>query len=202
MVKPKIKPQETKSYQPSTRMKSFLEEGAELLEKGNSHRSWQRKKVSLLDNIFQSLADLIYFLETLATNPELREVFEKDLVDLLDPRTGGKVGGLPYSIALDQTGIQLMGTNLVRLIYASLIPRQSDYKNFRLTLMTQIQVIIFEKLWYIMQEEYGMTNQITKSVFSDMRKAVGWVAMLSKPKEFLKDNPNRIINFKAPYRIK
>lgn len=201
MVRRGPTPQGQKSYEPSEGLVRFIEEKLELLKQVESSREWDSKKVYYVDKMFQSLADLIYFLESLANNSELREVFEKDLEELLDVRPYNKTRGLPSNVGVS-TGIFLTETNLTRLVYASIIPHQKEFKNFRLKLLTNLQLLVYEKMHYIMQEEYGMMNQISKSIFEDMNRCLGWVTMLSKPKEFQKENPNRIIHFKAPYKIR
>jgi len=57
-------------------------------------------------------------------------------------------------------------------------------------------------MWCILQEKYQRQNQLSNVVLDDMKRCLGWIAMLAKPKEYDKGNPNRIIDFKAPYRTK
>jgi len=192
-------PQEQKSYEPSKQVKTMIREKLQLLEKDKSSKTWDKKKFDFIEKLFQSSADMIYFLEMTAANSKLREVFEKDLEDLLDVRPYRLVHGLPSTIGM-RTGIFLSQTNLIRLIYASLIPYEKDYKNFRLKLLTQLQMLIYEKMGSIIQDEYGYSTQIAKSVMEDMQRSLGWVAMLSHPKDYEKENPSRVINFRHPYK--
>ena len=200
MVKRGLSPQEQKSYTPSEALSAFIEKKLELLKKDESSRDWDAKKVYYLDKLFQSMADLIYFLEMTAANPKLRETFEQDLEDLLDVRPYRITKGLPAILEIHQSGMLLTQTNLLRLVYASLIPHDKNYKNFRLKLLSHIQLIIHEKMWSIMQDEYGYSTQIAKSVLEDMGRALGWTAMLSKPKEYDKEKPSRVIDFSHPYK--
>jgi len=75
MVKRGARPQEPKSYQPSEQMKNLIEEKLRLLEKDQSSRNWDAQKSKVLNKLFQSWADLIYFLESTAENTDLQEVF-------------------------------------------------------------------------------------------------------------------------------
>ena len=197
MVKNGMNLQEVKSYVPSKWLKSLLDEKLQLLKNNESDRNWDRKKVDTVDKIFQSMADLIYFLEMTAKHSELREIFEKDLEDLLDIRPDSKMQGLSTLLGVQHRGVRLTQTNLTRLIYASLIPHQDDYQNFRLRLLNKLQGIVFEKMWWIMRNKFGSQSQIMDSVVDDMAKCVGWTAMLAGPKEYDKTNQKRIIDFPA-----
>lgn len=199
MVKRGPSPQKQKRYAPSDAIVRFIEEKLELLKNDKSSRKWDSKKVYYLDRLFQSLADLIYFLETTSTNSQLRDNFEDDLEELLDVRPYRIAHGLHAVIGVKSGGF-LPHTNLIRLIYASLIPYDKDYKNFRLKLLTQVQMLIYEKIWSIIRDEYGHSTLIAKSVMEDMKRSLGWVSMLSHPKDYEKENPSRVINFRHPYK--
>ena len=82
MTKRASGPQKLKRYKPSKKVKDFVEEKLRLLESGNTSRLWDKKKVDFLEKMFQSYADLIYFLENTAVNTELHEVFKSDLKDI------------------------------------------------------------------------------------------------------------------------
>ena len=129
-------------YTPTASLKKYLEEKIKVLKEGSSDRNLDRQKVAKLNRVFQSMADLIYFLEMIETHPVLQEFFEKDLEDLVDLRPYRIVKGLPANYATIHTGIALPQTNLNRLFFASLLPHQKDYKNFRLTQMVNLQVLI------------------------------------------------------------
>ena len=195
MVKKGAKPQEVKSYVPSKWLKSFLDEKLLLLKKNESSRTWDKKKVDNVDKLFQSMADLIYFLEMTAKHSELREIFEKDLEDLLDIRPDSKMKELSSSLGI-QIEITLSQTNLIRLVYASLIPHQENYENFRLRLLNEIQGVVYDKMRWVMQDKFGV-NQVYSSVINDMEKCIGWTAMLAGPKDFDKTTQKRIIDFPA-----
>jgi len=77
-----------------------------------------------------------------------------------------------------------------------------DYKNFRLKQMVNLQVLIYEKMWHILQQEYGNTNQITKSALGDIEKVIGWIAMFSKPNDYVNEKPNRVLAFSYPSKRK
>jgi len=195
LVKKGAKPQEVKSYVPSKWLKSFLDEKLLLLKKNESSRTWDKKKVDNVDKLFQSMADLIYFLEMTAKHSELREIFEKDLEDLLDIRPDSKMKELSSSLGI-QIEITLSQTNLIRLVYASLIPHQENYENFRLRLLNEIQGVVYDKMRWVMQDKFGV-NQVYSSVINDMEKCIGWTAMLAGPKDFDKTTQKRIIDFPA-----
>ena len=197
MVTKKGKPQELKRYVPSKWLKSFLDEKLLLLEKDESDKNWNKLKVDNVDKLFQSMADLIYFLEITAKHSELRDVFEKDLEDLLDIRPDNKMKSLSPLLGVQHRGVRLTQTNLVRLVYASLIPHEKEYNNFRLKLLNKMQGIVFDKMWWVMRDKFGANSQITDSVIDDMAKCSGWTAMLAGPKEYNKTTQRRIIKFSS-----
>jgi len=203
MAKRKIKAQGLKSYQPSARMKSFLNEGIKLLERGNSHRTWQRKKVSVLDNMFQSLADMIYFLETTASNPELHEVFRKDLKDFFDMRAPRQAKQLHTLFGVNFPGAHLVETAFTRLIFATIVPHEDPgdeaFQTYRLKLLDILQSIIYTKMWFVLRHTFGVNNQVTKSALDDLKTACGWTAMVGRA-DYEKDyTPKRILDFPSPY---
>ena len=189
-------PQKVKRYVPSKSLKSFLDEKLLLLKNHESSRNWDKKKVDNVDKLFQSMADLIYFLEMTAKHSELREIFEKDLEDLLDIRPDSKVKNLSPQVEHRQGGVKLGQTNLVRLVYASLMPYQKDYDNFRFRLLGKIQAIVFDKMWTILENKYG-PGQIASSIIDDFAKSVGWTTMLTESKNYIKTTQKRIIDFPA-----
>jgi len=196
MAKKGPHPQEVKRYVPSEWLKSFLDEKLQLLKKDEPSTKWNKKKVDNMDKLFQSMANLIYFLEMTAKHTELREVFEKDLEDLLDIRPDSEVKGLSTHLGVMDKGVRLTQTNLVRLVYASLIPHEKEYDNFRLKLLNKMQGIVFNKMWWILHDKFGI-SQISASVIDDMAKCVGWTSMFVGPKEYDKTTQKRIIDFPA-----
>lgn len=194
----KSKTQEQKRYQPSKDIVDFLDLKLQLLKNGEYSRKWDAQKVRKLDKIFQEMADLLYFLETIANNPKLQEVFEDDLEDLFDIRPNSKTKQLHHSFGVDE-GITLQDTTFTRLIFASIMPHEYNYRNFRLRLTNTLQEIIYVKMELIFRNEYGIYNQISQSALEDLRKSVGWVNIFSGIEQYEKEEPNRVLDFSVEY---
>ena len=197
-------PQEQKRYVPSNRVKGLLEEKLRLLQEGESSRNWDRKKVDFLDRLFQSYADLIYFLETTATNPELYEAFKKDLDDFFDYRDPTQVKQLHPEIGVGMDGVRITETSFARLIFASILPTddiaEKNFQKSRLKLVNLLQSMIYAKMWFILQNSFGESDQVTKSALQDLSSSVGWTAMMWKiGYQESGTYPRRILDFPSPY---
>jgi len=184
--------------------KSVLaKDGKELSqEEKKKIRELDRMKVYILDKfIFQSVANLIYFFEALASNRRLSEAFEDEVVELLDPgraREAAEFSG--NSIRL--SSIQFRRNNLARLIIAMLSVHQdrSDSRkpttDFRVALMYQIQNIIGDMMDSLLSNEFS-TNQIWRSAMDDYSRMRGWLALLARSTEDYRDEHNRKIGFSS-----
>lgn len=145
-----------------------------------------RKGELLNDIIFPSLANLIYFFEGLTFSPNLTKVFEKDLVDLLDPRSSKKSADDRIKGLGMNTTYVFHKNNLARLIAAivqvdSLMiqGKEKPPKDFRYALMYQIMSIIHDKMQHFFTDEYGWVNQITISAHNDLGAVLGWMALVA-----------------------
>lgn len=201
MIKRVLGPQNQKRYTPTPMLEKYISEKLQYLKKKESSRALDTRKVHVLDKIFQSMADLIYFLEKIAVNPDLQKVFEEDLWDLFDLRSEN------YNIAkqlhplfgTNIKGIRIQETALTRLIFAILMPHKSDH-DFRLRLTYILQCVIYAKMWLVLRNEFGYDSQITKSALEDLENSLGWTGLLGKSKdEYQKSELGRIIDFSAPY---
>jgi len=84
-----------KQIKPSKRLEKYLDETLKLVAKSKSPkqklgsemqrriRNNDERKVRMLDYLFRSMADLIYFFEFVNNNPELIDKFDDDIQDLL-----------------------------------------------------------------------------------------------------------------------
>src|SRR5215469_2154075 len=89
---------EKEDYTPNNKLVSLLsmelnriretQAGRELSEaEKRRNNTMDRKKVYYLNNhIFQAMADLVFFFEAIATHPELEDLYEDDIKDLLGIR--------------------------------------------------------------------------------------------------------------------
>lgn len=200
MVKRGAHPQTPKSYTPSDGMKKLISEKLQLLKKGKSSTEWNIRKTRTLDKLFQTTADLIYFLEQIADKPDLQEVFEDDLREFFEVKRDSDVKQLSPLFGVEHGGIRIQETMFSRLVFASLIPHEDDYNNFRVKLLNDVQSIVYVKMWWMLTKRFSPFDIVVKSALEDLEKAMGWTMFQSKSiNDYVKD-PKRYFNFHAPYR--
>ena len=200
MVKRGFNPQEPKSYQPSEQMKNLIEEKLLLLKKDQSDTNWNAQKSKVLNKLFQSWADIIYFLESTAENADLQEVFEKDLKELFEVKPDYKVKQLSPLFGAEIGGMRIQETAFARFVFASLIPHDDDSENFRLKLLHTLQSIVYAKAWWVLTRTIDPHDIITKSALEDLLKAFEWTYHISKSTKDYTEDTNRYIKFPAPYK--
>ena len=155
------------------------------------------RKSEILDKIiFPSMANLIYFFECVNATPKMKELFEKDIITLLDLRKvkdsaeGADRGMEPWVHTFEEN-------NFARLIYniVSLDKEWEDKIDFRVAVLYQLQLIINAKVERLMKNEFGSEGQITKSSKEDFDNVVGWLAMMAKsiPDDLEKDSNRKIV---------
>jgi len=203
MVKTGPSPQEPKSYQPSEQMQNLVEDKLRLLKNDQSDRNWDAQKSKILDKMFQSWADMIYFLESVADNPDLQDVFEDDLKELFEIKPSHKVKQLSPLFGVDLEGIRMQETSFTRFVFASLILHEEETDNFRLHLLYELQSLIYAKSWWILTRSFDPFDIIVKSALEDLQKALAWTYYLSKTtKDFTANPPSRFLDFSAPYKAR
>jgi len=202
MVKRGPSPQEPKSYQPSEQMINFIDEKLQLLKDDQSDRNWDAQKSKVLDKMFHSWADLIYFLESIAENPELQDVFEKDLKDLFEVKPEHKEKQLSPLFGIELGGLRIKETAFARFIFASIIPHEDDFDNFRLKLLHTLQSIVYAKTWWMLTQRIDSNDIIKKSALEDMGKAFQWTYHYSRTTGDYTKDPSRFIDFKSPYKAR
>lgn len=213
-------PEQPKYCQPDEDLVNWFYERLELEKerkqfqskgKGKLPNSLQRRlnssaarKGDLLDKIiFPSLTNLIYLFEGIAMSSNLNKLFEKDLVDLLDPRYTKKSADEKIKGLGMQSSYVFKGNNLARLIAAivrvdSLMIQEDKKpaKDFRFALMYQLMSIIHDKMGNFFTDEYGFVNQITISAHNDLGSVLGWMALVASISNDKSDQkPDRGIGF-------
>jgi len=203
MVKRGFHPQEPKGYQPSEQIQNLVEEKLLLLKNNESDRNWDAQKSKILDKMFQSWADMIYFLESIADNPDLQDVFEDDLKELFEVKPPHKVKQLSPLFGVDMEGIRMQETAFTRFVFASLILHEDETDNFRLNLLYELQSLIYAKTWWVMTQSFDPFDIIIKSALEDLQKALAWTYYLSKTtKDYTEEPPSRFLDFSAPYKAR
>lgn len=196
-------PQVQKGYKPSKQVQQLLNEKLRLLKKSKSSKLWDKRKFDFLERLFQSYADMIYFLEITASNPELYNVFKKDLMDFFDMRPTRDLRPLHPMFGVHQSGIRIVERAFTRLIYASVVPHDDpwdkDFQNDRLKLLDTLQSVIYVKMRYLFRNTYGVNSQIYTSALRDLENVVGWVAIRGKDIPEEDYTPKRFLDFHSPY---
>jgi len=200
MVKRGPHPQSPKSYSPSEGMKEFISEKLQLLKKEKSSTEWNTRKARTLDKLFQTTADLIYFLEQIADKPELQEVFEDDLREFFESKRDSDTRQLSPLFGVEHGGIRIQETMLSRLVFAALIPHEDDYDNFRVKLLHGVQSIVYVKMWWMLTKSFSPSDIVVKSALEDLEKAMGWTLFQSKSIHDYIQEPKRYFDFHAPYK--
>jgi len=200
MVKRGFHPQEPKGYQPSEQIQNLVEEKLLLLKNNESDRNWDAQKSKILDKMFQSWADLIYFLESIADNPELQDVFEKDLKELFEVKPDSSEKQLSPLFAAESGGLRIKETAFARFVFASLIPHEDEYENFRLNLLNTLQSIVYAKTNWMLTHRVDSNDIVKQSALEDVGKAFRWTYYLNKSNRDYSDAPSRYLDFKAPYK--
>ena len=161
----------------------------ERINHNKTKRLLQRRKVDVLDkHIFRSMANLVLFFKYLEDHPELREIYEEDVKELL-----GFIGkNAKYE---DNTITRLLQSMLKWNI-------NSDPNNFRLELISSIQNVIYNKILVLTLMEENLGESITNTIVNpDVGRALIWSRMFSaryknseKKKEDQTKEPNRPID--------
>lgn len=142
------------------------------------------RKTEILDKIiFPSMANLIYFFETITTSHSLQNLFEKDIKNLLDPRFTKDFAKSSDS-SLVPASHQFRKNSMARLISNALSLKTEKkgkmFKSFKIALLFQLQSIIRDNVEMLFQEEYTSKSQITKSASKDFDNTIGWLAFLAR----------------------
>jgi hypothetical protein len=149
----------------------------------------QRRKVDVLDkHIFPSMANLVLFFKCLEDHPELREIYEEDVKELL-----GFIGkNAKYE------------DNIITRLLVSILQWNinMDPNNFRLELISSIQNVMYNKILALTLMDENLGDSITNTIVNpDVGRALIWSRMFSaryknseKKKEDQAKEPNRLIN--------
>lgn len=135
------------------------------------------------------MANLVVFFKYMAEDPQVREVFEEDLKELL--------GFIGKNTKYEDNII----TKLLKSILEWDINREPN--NFRFELISSIQNIIYHKLTYLTLMDKNLGDSITNTIVSpDVGRALVWSRMFSaryknsdNKKEDQTKEPKRPVNF-------
>lgn len=144
------------------------------------NKNLPRMKIHYLDkHIFQAMANLMFFFQTIAEHKELQEVYEEDIKDLLGIRRANP-NELPYGFVF----VELISVilSLRTREYKYLIEDEMDTskikKDYTLKLTYKLQEIIFDKIQKYLTDVFD-NLEAQKAVADDLSRVLGWVGMLA-----------------------
>ena len=161
----------------------------ERMNHNKTKRLLQRRKVDVLDkHIFRSMANLVIFFKYLEDHPELREIYEEDVKELL-----GFIGkNAKYE------------DNIITRLLQSILKWDSnnDPNNFRLELISSIQNVLFNKIIFLSLMDNKLGDSMTNGIIGpDIGRAVLWARnfssryVYSSKKDDQTEEPKRPIKF-------
>jgi hypothetical protein len=162
--------------------------GKELV-KNKEYSSLKKRKTDVLDRIFRSMANLIFFFQCLAEHSELAEVFDNDIKDLLGIRRKD-----PQKQVLGFVFLELM-LSIIKVKKQPL--DEQNEKDFRLYLTHLLQTIIFDKVRLSTSDTFNNVHA-QAIVEEDLMRAWAWTKMLADKVDLDIENdllPHRTFNF-------
>ncbi|MGD1838538.1 MAG: hypothetical protein ACPKPY_10845 [Nitrososphaeraceae archaeon] len=163
------------------------------LEKKNN--SLKKRKVWILDKyIFPSMANLVVFFECLEKNPEIRELFEDDIKELL-----GYVKEPLDKTKEDQSSYFARHNIITRFLESLLYNNffKNDPNNFRLELLSDIQRIIFNQITSLARYESDMSG-VDSIIQNHMGQA--WIWTKSYAYRYNKSEQGKVDSQSEPHR--
>jgi hypothetical protein len=181
-MKKRIDEQTTKSYQPHSAIISLIgnlsqykwDAAHEGIIDKKRKRYLDKEKSKVLDQyVFPSMANIAYFFIHISETPELIEVFEKDIKDLLGVRRKN-----PQE--------QKYGYIFFKLMYSILLIAEgtydesgASYKDFRLRLNHILQEIVWAKVDSSLTKVFKNPSA-QQVVAGDFNRVYAWTRMLAE----------------------
>jgi hypothetical protein len=166
--------------------------GRELAEDA-TYSKLKRRKFDVLDRVFKSMANLIFFFKCIAEYPELEKVFEDDVMDLLGVKRNDPKKHDPGSVFSDLLDYILIGKKGGRFA------EETDERlDFRLILNHIVQKTVCHKMSQCSVSILKMGGP-RGIVMDDFHKVWAWTEMLSHIAEQNVDDkvpPNRTFDFR------
>jgi hypothetical protein len=177
----------------SKEMEKIDAAGDEFSNEINSQdKSLRTKKVRILNDIvFQAMADLTFFFNSIALHSELQSSFDNDIKDLLGVRRENLQGKPPE-----------YGFMLLSLLRSILIIRDIEYKerprnkqdDFRLKLNHILQGIVFDKVRPSLIDIFKL-QEAQIAVKDDFHRVWAWTGTLASNIDDEQITPRRTFDF-------
>jgi hypothetical protein len=141
-------------------------------------KNLNKTKSKWMDRIFQRTADLIFFLECIATNPELREEFKDEYNNLF--RFGVEDPSYYYAFH----AIPDRENTFRRLISSVLQLENRRMHDTSMTATYIAQEAIYKKMRKVLEENLGEYDpEIASKISSDIQYCLAWIRFVSVPDE-------------------
>jgi hypothetical protein len=169
--------------------KNELKLGGKDLADNDRYANLKKRKFNVLDRIFTSMANLMFFFDCIAKYPNLEELFEDDIEDLLGVRRTNQE--------------QIYGYILANLLYSILFvqKKQNNNADFRLLLPTVLQQIVRNKARQFLTEVFKIQTA-SQAVSDDFDRALAWSEMLAHSTNIENKEPSRTLNFDSEELLK
>ena len=154
----------------------------------NKDGSLRTRKVNLLNNvIFPSMANLLFFFESVAKYPQLQKVFDSDIRDLVGINRQIQNGKLPpYADTFSR-----LITAMVDLENSARVSEERDYKNFRIRLIDELANIVVHAFQHNLSDDFTLDAQ--QIMMKDVFIAQVWTQSLARIVPTTPSTPTRII---------
>lgn len=163
-----------------------------------SNKSLSTKKVRILNGIiFQAMADLTYFFGCIAEHPELRDIFDSDIKDLLglryNPRKSQRPGyvfsRLIRSILILDKKLEFDQEDVKR-------KRGDELNDYRLILTDLLQQAVQDKIQRPLSNVMNAQEAIN-NVSNDFSRVRGWTIMVKHrvDQDIANEVPHRTFDF-------
>lgn len=174
MTQAQNKINKTKIYTPHAEFKLFMKNFLQFLRKeelsesaGEKGKNLRRmKNYYLNEHLFPSMANVVFFFETVSLHHELEEEFELDIKDLLGiRRINPKANNYAY---------------VFQALVHSIIYTKKGYKNnnFRLRLILELQRMIRQRLLNLTVGAFENDN-VAKYINEDIDRAETWTELVA-----------------------
>lgn len=157
------------------------------LKDDEAYSNLKKRKTDVLNKIFTSMANLIFFFECVAENDEIRSVFENDILDLLGMRR--------YSPEIERPGY-IFSRFIKSIILTKKIPERDEAIDFRLLLIDLLQEALKEKISISLPSVIDSAHGAKMNVLNDFDKTRAWTRMLSNMVDWnsLNEIPHRTVD--------
>jgi hypothetical protein len=182
-----------KRYRPSSKLVEYIREelrmkqirrtrenaGEDLSsDEKKFERNLDKRKSTWMNKIFQVTADLIFFLECIATNPELREEFKDEYNNLF--QFGVEDPSYYYAFHV----IPGARNTFLRLISSVLQVENRGMHDTSMAATYLAQEAVYEKMQNVLKYNLGeYDSEIASKISSDIRYCLAWIRFVSVPDE-------------------